>query len=105
MIERHTEVNLKSDNDFERKIAVALGLLAMETAMSSRVTARRRACSEHVTDALIDLAHYMPTLQREVGVFAETRAIDDGQRTLQLGRHIALKLKRALDEMEQVLPK
>lgn len=57
------------------------------------------------TDALIDLAHYIPTLQSEATTFAETRMIDDGQRTLKLGRHVALKLKKALDDMELVLPK
>jgi hypothetical protein len=58
-----------------------------------------------VTDALINLAHYMPTLQLEAGAFAKSRKIDDGQRTLKLGRHVALKLKSALDDIELMLPK
>jgi hypothetical protein len=58
-----------------------------------------------VTDALINLAHYMPTLQLEAAAFARTRRIGDGQRTLKLGRHVALKLKTALDDMELMLPK
>jgi len=58
-----------------------------------------------VTDALINLAHYMPTLQLEAAAFARTRRIDDGQRTLKLGRHVALKLKSALDDIERMLPK
>ena len=58
-----------------------------------------------VTDALIDLVHYMPTLHSEAATFAETCMIDDGQRTLKLGRHVALKLKKALDDIELMLPK
>ena len=57
------------------------------------------------TDALIDIAHYMPTLRSEATAFAETRAINDGLRTLKLGRHITLKLKKALDDLELMLPK
>ena len=57
------------------------------------------------TDALIDLAHYNPTLQSEANTFAETSTIDDGQRTLKLGRHVALKLKKALDDLELILAK
>ena len=57
------------------------------------------------TDAIIDLAHYIPTLQSEANTFAETGAADDGERTLKLGRHVALKLKKALDDLELVLAK
>jgi hypothetical protein len=58
-----------------------------------------------VTEALINLAHYMPTLQLEAAAFARTRRIDDGLRGLKLGRHVALKLITALDDRELMLPK
>ena len=55
------------------------------------------------TDALIDLAHYIPTLQSEASTFAKSGMVDDGERTLRLGRHVALKLTKALDELETML--
>ena len=62
-------------------------------------------CVKKTTDALVDLAHYIPTLQSEAATFAETRMLDDGERTLKLGRHVALKLRKALDDLELILVK
>ena len=71
--------------------------------MSDSVPRFEAESVKKAADALIDLAHYIPTLQSEANTFAETGAADDGERTLKLGRHVALKLKKALDDLELVL--
>jgi hypothetical protein len=81
------------------------GSLAVETNMPGHLVLFDPERVKKATDALIDLGHYTPTLQREAAVFAETLRIDDGQRTLKLGRHVVLKLKKALDDIELMLPK
>jgi hypothetical protein len=73
--------------------------------MSDPLRALDAARVKKATDQLIDLVHYMPTLHSEAATFSETCMTDDGQRTLKLGRHVALKLSRALDDMELMLPK
>lgn len=73
--------------------------------MSDSVAPLDAESVKKVTDALIDLAHYIPTLQSEANTFAETGMIDDGERTLKLGRHVALKLKKALNDLELILAK
>ena len=73
--------------------------------MSDHVAPLNAERVKKATDALINLAHYMPTLQSEAAAFAEKCLIDDGQRTLKLGRLVVLKLKKALDDIELMLPK
>lgn len=50
--------------------------------MSDSVAPLDAESVKKTTDALIDLAHYIPTLQSEANTFAETGAIDDGQRSV-----------------------
>jgi len=60
---------------------------------------------KQVADALIDIAHCMPTLQSEATTFTETCNFRDGQRTLNLGRHVLSKLTKSLNDIELMLPK